>query len=292
MFLLLGLGAGAYAADFSDLGGTTAGGLKAKFAADEAKGYVINPAPAVVVVPKPKPPAVPVEWVTIPGGRFDMGTDDPLFNYPPLGSAMMPVHKVSIKTFQMSKTHVTVEQYAECVAAKKCAVPLTEPTRYCNWGKPGRENHPVNCVTWQQAQDYARFAGARLPSESEWEYAATSGGKNIKYPWGNEVPNEELAVMKRGHHGTLPVCARPKGNTEQGLCDMSGNLWQWLQDTATNNYKGAPADGSAFEGPGVLKSLRGGSYQETFYPTAMRSDYRYGGVLNAATLNVGFRLAR
>lgn len=104
--------------------------------------------------------------------------------------------------------------------------------QYCNSDKPGRQLHPVNCVDWEQANQYAKFKGARLPSDAEYEYAATSGGKNQKYPWGNEDETCDKAVMSgKGDYGcgseaTMPVCSKPAGNTAKGLCDMVGNVWQ------------------------------------------------------------------
>ena len=133
--------------------------------------------------------AKPVEWITINGGKFTMGTDSGEQGF----EDAKPIREVAIKTFDMSKTAVTVEQYAECVFKGHCTEPKTGD--YCNWGVAGRKLHPVNCVSWDQAYEYARFKGGRLPSESEWEYAATSGGKNQKYPWGNEEPTCDKAVM-------------------------------------------------------------------------------------------------
>ncbi|MCX5792581.1 MAG: formylglycine-generating enzyme family protein, partial [Elusimicrobia bacterium] len=117
-------------------------------------------------------PTRPVEWVTLNGGKFTMGTDSGEQGF----EDARPIREVAIKTFNISKTAVTVEQYAECVFKGHCTEPNTGG--YCNWGVAGRQLHPVNCVSWDQAYAYARFKGGRLPSESEWEYAATSGGKN------------------------------------------------------------------------------------------------------------------
>lgn len=266
------------AVDFSELGGLGAAGLKALAAAENidvaevSKGYG-----------KPVEPAIPIEWVAIPGGKFTMGARTPEVSFDNAG----PVHEVTIKTFQMAKTEVTVEQYAECVAKGGCTEPTT--SGYCNWGKPGRQFHPVNCLNWAQAQAYAKFKGARLPSEAEFEYAATSGGKNQKYPWGNEDPTRELAVFNVNR--TMPVCSKPKGNTEQGLCDMSGNVWEWVQDVYKDSYSGAPVDGSAFEGSDSLRVVRGGSFSYGGVEV-LRAAFRgyYGPGFRYGT--VGFRLAR
>ena len=206
-----------------------------------------------------------------------------------------PIHAVAIKTFYISKTAVTVEQYAECVIKGGCTEPGTGD--YCNWGKTGRQLHPVNCVDWNQANQYAKFAGGRLPSESEWEYAATSGNKHQKYPWGNDEPTCDKAVMYGNSglgcsaNGTMPVCSKPAGNTAQGLCDMVGNIWQWVQDTYQESYKGTPVNGSAFESSGPFRVLRGGSF--SYFDTGfLRTDYRSYYVPNRRHNHIGFRLVR
>ncbi len=127
-----------------------------------------------------------------------------------------PVHLVKVKTFGLAQTEVTVAQYKRCVAAGKCTRPYTG--MYCNWGHAGRGSHPVNCVEWKQAAAYSRWAGGRLPSEVEWEYAARGGGLARKYSWGNEKPTCDRAILKDGGWGcgkgrTWPVCSKPKGNT-------------------------------------------------------------------------------
>lgn len=225
-------------------------------------------------IPEPGAAAVPpviIEWVLIPKGKFRMGTDAP--DKETYGNAK-PVHEVSINAFEMSRTLVTVTQYAECVKAGKCE----EPPEACNWGDPERRQYPVNCVHWGNAVQYAKFAatrpgteGARLPTEAEWEYAATSAGKEPEHPWGNR---EMTCDRETGNCGTAQVCSRPEGNTEQGLCDMIGNLYQWVQDIFHDSYTGAPSDGGAFAGNGALRVMRGGYYlldSDGHY----RSDSRY-----------------
>ncbi|MDD2803993.1 MAG: formylglycine-generating enzyme family protein [Elusimicrobiales bacterium] len=249
------------------------------------KGYVCGANPLAGA------PVKPIEFITIPGGKFTMGTDSSEKGF----EDAKPVHEVAIRTFDMSKAAVTVEQYAECVVKGGCTEPATGG--YCNWGVAGRQFHPVNCVDWKQAQAYAKFKGARLPSEAEWEYAATSGGRDQKYPWGNDEPTCDKAVMKgNGGYGcdtnaTMPVCSKPAGNTSQGLCDMAGNVWQWLQDNYKNSYKGAPDDGSAIEVTSSYRVMRGGSFNSDD-ARDLRGIYR--GMLTPGRRlgHIGFRLAR
>ncbi|HAH32530.1 MAG TPA: hypothetical protein DCL44_09490 [Elusimicrobia bacterium] len=257
---------------------------KAEVVEGVSKDYVAGNEPSAGALAKP------VEWVTINGGKFMMGTDSSQMGL----EDAKPVHEVAIRTFDISKTAVTVEQYEECVLKGGCTEPGTG--RDCNWGLTGRRLHPVNCVDWNQAVQYAKFKGARLPSESEWEYAAKSGGKNQKYPWGSEEAACDKAVManKDGHgcgkKSTMPVCSKQAGNTEQDLCDMAGNVWQWVQDKYQDSYKGA-SDGSAFEDSGSRRVMRGGSF--SYYPTVgLRADFRSNDKPNKRSNDVGFRLAR
>jgi len=229
-----------------------------------------------------------IEWVRIPGGSFNMGSEDG-------DSDEMPVHIVMVPTFEMGKTQVTVDQYRACVEAGACTAPST--SEWCNWGQSDRGKHPINCVDWNQAQAFATWAGGRLPSEAEWEYAARSGGGDCKYPWGDEDATCERAVMNDGsgygcgRDSTWPVCSKLKGNTTHGLCDMAGNVWEWVQDWYHDSYNGAPTDGLAWESPtGSDRVIRGGSWHgfAWFVRAAIRFNYspgnRYG--------YLGFRVAR
>ncbi len=230
------------------------------------------------------------EWVRLPGGKFTMGAAAGGKRF----DNARPVREVTVREFELSRTPVTVAQYAECVAAGACAEPGTDD--FCNWGIKGREDHPVNCVDWHQAAAYAAYAGARLPSEAEWEYAARSGGLEREHPWGNEAPDCSRTVMSAGAHGcgsggTLAVCSKPAGDTAQGLCDMAGNVWEWLQDNYADSYAGAPSDGAAFEGEGFVKVLRGGAFNLAT-PEPFRVYYRNGGGRGDRYGYIGFRLAR
>lgn len=259
-------------------------------------GYVIANDPAA------GKPGQAVEWVSISGGKFTMGTDDGSEDF----KDAKPIHEVTIKAFEMSKTLVTVEQYAECVIKGGCTEPATGGL--CNWGKANRQRDPINCVDWNQANQYAKFKGARLPSESEYEYAATSGGKNQKYPWGNEEATCDRAVMHGnggdgcGSGSTMPVCSKPAGNAKVSggeLCDMAGNVWEFTQDTWHSSYAGAPTDGSAWVEGAPSYLMRGGSFdlRGAMY---LRADYRgdfYPGTryYNGSYFwhfSIGFRLAR
>ena len=167
-----------------------------------------------------------IRWVSIPGGTFKMGLSR-------AGRAKRPVHEIKIKPFLMAQSEVTVRQYRQCVEAEVCTPP--DLGGYCNWGKSGREDHPVDCVDWGQARTFSRWVGGELPTEAQWEYAARSAGARIKYPWGDAAASCAYAVMYDrgpgcGRADAWVVCSKPRGNTRQGLCDMAGSVWEWTLD--------------------------------------------------------------
>jgi formylglycine-generating enzyme required for sulfatase activity len=225
-----------------------------------------------------------IRWVKVPGGTFAMGTwDSDLVR-------ARPVHQVTLKTLQFAKTLVTNKQYRACVAAGAC----TE-TRDCGRQYVG-DDQPVVCVDWEQAQAFSQWVGGRLPTEAEWEYAARSAGKDRKFPWGDEDATCERAVISEGGYGcgrnvTWPVCSKTAGNTEQGLCDMAGNTWEWMQDWSHDSYDGAPADGSAWKNPpGLYRVIRGGSWSGVAgVARSANRDVTYPGNY---TTNLGFRPVR
>jgi len=281
---------------------------------------------AAVQPPAAKPAAPPkgqagIQWVTIRGGSFMMGADDHITAAWPKKKVAeaLPKHKVTVKNFQMAKTLVTNKQYQACVKAGVCTSPhdidgtcqILYPENLALEWKRGvlpplfkGDDQPVVCVDWHQAKAFAKWVGGRLPTEAEWEYAARSGGKEWIYPWGNQALTCELAVVGAGTKGlkggcgrgtTWPVCSKPKGNTSQGLCDMSGNAYEWLQDWKHDSYTGAPSDGSAWERPaGMYRVSRGGSWagattdEENGFDTRFRCDGTPSSVDNGS----GFRVAR
>ena len=210
-----------------------------------------------------------IEWVTIEGGSFSMGST----NY----GDEQPIHTVTVPTFQMMKTEVTVGMYKACVDAGACTAPgcstSTRSSPYCNYGANATD-HPVNYVSWYQMMEFAAWMGARLPTEAGWEFAASSRGTGV-YPWGGESPSSTLAAYNISSDGTSGTCSRTSGNSAQGLCDMAGNVWEWVQDEWHDNYAEAPINGSGWctgscpanasdslynASNSVFRVLRGGSW--------------------------------
>jgi formylglycine-generating enzyme required for sulfatase activity len=190
-------------------------------------------------------------------GNFEMGTASGGEDHE------RPVRDVLVYAFDLAVHETTVAEYALCVDSGVCspvANPDDIPAR-CNWDKPDRDDHPMNCVNFEMATTFCAFVGGRLPSEAEWEYAARSEGQPPLYPWGDEEPSCDRAVMPDtcGAEGTWPVCSKPAGNTAQGLCDFSGNAFEWTQDWFHDDYTGAPPTSIAWEEPvGTFRVMRGG----------------------------------
>ena len=236
-----------------------------------------------------------IEWVKIPGGAFTMGSADADL------ARSRPMHRVTVKAFRMAKTLVTNKQYKACVADGACTpAHVSDGTCYIdNGGKwsqgslPGsflRDDQPAVCVDWEQAEKFAQWANGRLPTEAEWEYAARSAGKKQPYPWGSEAPTCQRAVAAGcGGAATAPVCSKPAGNTQQGLCDMAGNAWEWVADGAHETYSGASGDGSVW-GAGPYRMFRGGAWDYDL--GNVRSAVRYFYTPDRRNNDLGFRLAR
>jgi formylglycine-generating enzyme required for sulfatase activity len=239
-----------------------------------------------------------MEWVSLPGGSFRMGSEE--------GQAdEKPVRRVTLGGFEMARTETTVGQYRACVEAGACRSPHWDDGACYVWtgGGTGKgvapsslrgERQPIVCVDWHQAKAFCEWAGGRLPTEAEWEYAARSGGKAKKYPWGDATATCARAVMNEGSgigcgkDRTWPVCSKPAGNTEQGLCDMAGNVWEWVSD-----WKGAyPAAGQTNPGgprSGSARVTRGGF---GIVPSTLRAANRNSYPPGFADVVSGFRCAR
>jgi formylglycine-generating enzyme required for sulfatase activity len=194
---------------------------------------------------------------------------------------------------------VTNAQYRQCVEAGDCSPPLKD--RYFNLETHG--DHPVVGVTWQQAAQYCTWAGARLPTEAEWEYAAR-GPEGLRYPWGDEFDGERLnycdtncldlidwrdETTDDGYSHTAPVGSYPDGISWCGAYDLAGNTAEWGAD-----WYGLYPDGRQVDpqGPssGEQRVVRGGSWHSD--PSLTRGAFRLSFSEDYAVDYVGFRCAQ
>ena len=219
------------------------------------------------------------QMVLVPGGYFSMGSET---GYP----AESPVHAVHVDSFYIDVFEVTVAQYRECVEAGFCSEPVS--AERCEWVEGGPDNHPINCIYWQQAFDYCGWVGLRLPTEAEWEKAAR-GTDGRTYPWGDGEIDPGLANYK-GTNTAKPVGSYPDGVSPYGIHDMSGNVWEWVSDWWDENYYSVTA-GDNPKGPGVgeFKVLRSGSW--CFLEFSQRSARREPYDPEVTDMDIGFRCA-
>ena len=196
----------------------------------------------------------PDGMAAIPGGKFTMGSNEG-------ESDERPAHDVQLNAFCMDLSEVTVTQYDACVKKGGCTeasksvewpgVQMHDHTvwdSFCNQDKPDRGNHPINCVTFEQARVFCKHRDKRLPSEQEWEYAAR-GTEERMFPWGAAPPTAKLLdacgaecaakgkiegmewsalyPADDGFVGTAPARAFHAGRTPQGVFDLAGNVSEW-----------------------------------------------------------------
>lgn len=246
------------------------------------------------------------ELIPEPGARRAWPGDGRQMVWIPSGSCLMgrsrgdteadtdeqPAHTVHIRGFWFDRAEVTNEDYRKCVEAGEC----TPPNKRERFDDPAYADHPVLWVNWYQARSYAVWAGKRLPSEAEWEYAARAGS-SARYPWG-----EEWMDGRANGFGTKGLDtwmgSSPAGSFRPnpwGLVDMLGNAWEWVLDVYNSDFKNAPRDGRAWvqvvgsDQEEADRVLRGGSYLD--FPPKLRlsqRDHRDPGDWSKTT---GFRCA-
>ena len=223
--------------------------------------------------------------IVIPAGGFEMGDIHGKGFY-----EEGPLHTVHIRNpFALGRYQVTFDEYDNYAKLTGRELPKDE-----GWGRGRR---PAINVSWNDAVEYAKWLSSqtakryRLPTEAEWEYAARSGGKAEM--WAGTSKDQELgdyAVFVKSQ--TEPVGSRkPNG---LGLFDMSGNVWEWVEDCWHGNYDSAPEDGSGWleanGGECGRRVIRGGSWDNI--PEILRSSYRSGSNADDRGNGIGFRLAQ
>ena len=221
--------------------------------------------------------------VYVPKGEFEMGSDDERF------SGEQPVHTVGLDAFWIDQTEVTNEQYRRCVQARVCDPPVlsTSRTRDTYYGDRAYDNYPVILVSWYDAEAYCEWAGARLPTDAEWEYAAR-GPEGRMYPWGNSEPDCDKANYYLCVGDTSAVGSYPDSASWCGAYDLAWNVMEWVAD-----WHGAYDSGRQMNptGPasGVLRVVRGRSW---YYASEQRVPDRNGFNPGVTGDISGFRCAR
>jgi formylglycine-generating enzyme required for sulfatase activity len=219
-----------------------------------------------------------LKYVWIPPGTFIMGCspgDNDCYN------DEKPAHQVTItKGFWIGQTEVTVGAYKRFVQGRGRQMP-DAPTFSSGWAD---ENMPIVNVTWDDARDYCGWAGGRLPSEAEWEYAARGQTTDARY--GNL---DEVAWYGRNSSNQTHPVAQKRANGF-GLFDVLGNVWEWVSDWyGENYYQNSPGQDPAGPVSGQLRVLRGGSRRDS--TRALRVSFRNWGSPANRNDNNGFRCA-
>ena len=249
----------------------------------------------------------PVGMVLIPAGTFEMGSADEEAD-----DDEQPVHTVHLDAFFMDTYEVTNAQFKAFVDANP-AWGKNNIDAWFHWGgylrdwedntyPPGKANHPVIWMSWYAAMAYAEWAGKRLPTEAEWEYAARGGLEGQKYPWGNTITHADANYDKHVNE-TTPVGAYAANG--YGLYDMAGNVREWCLDAydadfydVSDNSRNPISGGIVMlriqwlldDFTGMARVLRGGSWVED--ARYLRVAKRAGSAPANPYLLNGFRCAK
>ena len=275
--------------------------------------------------------------VTVPAGRFTMGSED-AFAYPDDGEG--PVHEVELPPFRIDRFTVSNARFAAFIEATAyvtdaerwgwsfvfvgllpddfpptravAAAPWWRQVEGVDWRHPegpqsdlgGRGDHPVVQVSHHDALAFCAWAGVRLPTEAEWEYAARGGLEGKAFPWGDDLePGGEHRMNvwqgefpihdtgADGFIGTAPVDAfAPNGH---GLHNATGNVWEWTADWFDPGYYArSPTQAPGGPDHGERRTTRGGSYLcHASYCRRYRVAARSANAPDDATGNIGFRVA-
>ena len=247
---------------------------------------------------------MPNSEIEIPGGEFYMGSDaaEALDNE-------RSRHLCYLEAYSIDRYPVTCGQYQTFMTSGGYQNPnwwsadgwkwlqgeaVDRPLYWSN--NPAFNNHPVCGVSWYEAEAYCNFIGKRLPSEAEWEKAASWDTINQTYriyPWGDSPPNGSLCNHSNNTANTSPVDSFPKGASAAGCCDMLGNVWEWTASTfeAYPGFESYPYRGySEVYFDGEHRVLKGGSWAT--FPQALRSSFRNWYYPGVRQIIAGFRCAK
>ena len=220
---------------------------------------------------------VPAGMSLIPAGTFTMGTDD--------GNDTSPRHEVYISSFYMDTYEVTNAQYLAFCEETGNRMPEFWGIEKFSCG-PEFPHHPVVGVSRSDAEAYAAWAGKRLPTEAEWEYAARGGTEGKDFPNGDDL---DSTLANFSSSGTVPVRSYPPNG--YGLYDMAGNVVEWVSDYYDDDYYANSPEKDP-QGPkkGKFCVIRGGGWHSGKY--CCRVVHRNALIKSWVDINVGFRCAR
>jgi sulfatase modifying factor 1 len=205
--------------------------------------------------------------VLIPGGEFWMGTDSsdainipkayPRFCRESWFITEFPKHKVKIDSFYIDKYEVTFRQFIDFIDSTGYKAEGEWQANYQKLDERIRDSCPVIGVSWNDAVAFSNWAGKRLPTEAEWEYAAKGPSKNLRYPWGNEVDLSQENVQNE--KGPMPVGSFPANG--YGVYDLGGNVQEWCEDYFDSTYyEVSPYENPTGPEDGIERVLRGGAW--------------------------------
>lgn len=281
-----------------------------------------TPRPTATAIPTPTPrpgtlrtrPSDGMAGVYVPAGSFTMGSSDAEIVRVLESCAgcqrdwfidERPAHEVYLKAFWIDQTEVTNAQFVVFLNQRDNQVQdgvtwldldmgssMIEQSGALFQVKDGYAGHPVTGVSWHGAAAYCQWAGARLPSEAEWEYAARGPDGRI-YPWGNEFDcagGNLNTACDDGYAGTAPVGSFPNGASWCEALDMSGNVAEWVADPYdATYYERSPDWNPTGPGPGAYRVLRGGAWNVGAW--AGRGAHRDWNLPPDRSMFVGFRCA-
>jgi len=220
------------------------------------------------------------EMVLIPAGSFEMGAH---FNEG--NGDELPAHEVELDEFYMDIKQVTVGQFKGFLrqSGYEYEGDWNEVAEYSPW-----DDHPMIYVSWNDATAYAKWAGKRLPTEAEWEYAARGRRRGRRYPWGDEIDKTKAHYDSWDEgRGTTKAVGSFEANG-YGLYDMAGNVWEWCQDWyGKHYYLQSPAENPPGPDTGSVRVLRGGGWlngsnllrvayrNDSFIPANRKNDHGF-----------------